>query len=194
MQIPLQITFRGIRHSNAVEDAIRERAAKLDRYSGERLISCRVTVQEPNKRHHQGDLFAVTIEVTLPGIELAVGHNTRSENQAHEDVYVAVRDAFQAMERQVKDHLAKRRQEVKSHSPKPYARVTRLFPQDGYGFITTNDGRDIYFHVNAVINEGLVDLDVGVEVRFTEELGDNGPQATNIEFVRKPQQQPATSV
>lgn len=190
MQLPLQITFRGVPQSNAVEAAIRERAAKLDRYAGGRIISCRVFVQEPNHRKQQGDLFAVSIDLTLPGAELAVGNSTHRENHAHEDIYVAIRDSFQAMERKLKDHLAMRRREVKTHQPpKPHARVSRLFPRDGYGFITTEDGRDIYFHSNSVIDDGFESLDVGAEVRFTEVLGEKGPQATTVEFVAPKRQQ-----
>jgi cold shock CspA family protein len=184
VQIPLQITFRGVEPSDAVESAIRERADKLERYAGGRIIACRVIVQEPNRRHQQGDLFAISIDLTLPGAELAVGDCVRRDNQAHENIYVAIRDAFGAMERKLKDHLAIRRREMKTHViNKPFAKVTRIFPQDGYGFITTPEGREIYFHLNSVIDDAWIDLDVGSPVRFTEELGDQGPQATTVEFL-----------
>jgi cold shock CspA family protein/ribosome-associated translation inhibitor RaiA len=184
VQIPLQITFKGVTPSVAVETVIRERVAKLERYAGGRLIACRVFVQEPNRRHQQGDLFTVSIDLTLPGAELAVGNCSHRENQGHENVYVAIRDSFQAMERKLKDFMAMRRKETKTHAIyKPQATVSRLFPQDGYGFITTSDGREIYFHLNAVIGDGRDALDVGSEVRFTEELGDQGPQASTVEHL-----------
>ena len=186
MENPLQITFRGVKHSDAVEASIRERAAKLERYAGGRMISCRVIVHEPNRRRQQGDLFAVSIDVTLPGTELAVGYGGHGDDHAHVNMYVALRDAFSAMERQLKDHLAIRRKEIKTHAPKPQALVTKYFPQEGYGFITTPEGREIYFNTNAVIHDGSDQLDVGAEVRFVEEAGDKGPQASSVEFLKAP--------
>lgn len=191
MKLPLQITFRDVPHSDAVEKAIRERAAKLERFS-DCIISCRVIVHEPHRRRQQGDHFGLTIDVTIPGAELAVGYGGNDQRQEHENFYVAMRDSFKAIERQLKDAMALKRRETKLHTiAKPFARVSRLFPQDGYGFITTEDGREIYFHSNAVLNDGLNDLEVGSEVRFTEELGDKGPQAATLECLSKPAPQQA---
>lgn len=194
MQIPLQITFRGVPPSVAIETVIRERVAKLERFAGGRIIACRVFVQEPNRRHQQGDLFSVSIDLTLPGAELAVGNCSHRENQSHENVYVAIRDSFSAMERKLKDFQAMRRKEIKTHAiHKPHATVSRIFPQDGYGFITTPEGREIYFHLNAVIGDDRDMLDVGSEVRFTEELGDQGPQATTVEHLSSKRTRAAAS-
>lgn len=183
MEIPVQITFRDIPHSDAVETVIRERVEKLERYS-DCITSCRVIVHEPTRRHQQGNLFCVTIDLTLPGAELAVGRGPHGDSHAHENMYIAIRDAFQAMERQLKAYMAGRRRENRIHLAPPHARVSRLFPQDGYGFITTDDGRDIYFHSNSVINGGWEQIEVGSEVRFAEVLGDKGPQASTVECLR----------
>lgn len=185
MELPVQVTFRDIPHSDAVETVIRERVAKLERYA-DCIISCHVIVREPTQRHQQGNQFNITIDLTLPGAELAVGHGDRGDSHSNENMYIAIRDAFQAMERQVKAYMSQRRRENKVHMPPPVARVSRLFPQDGYGFITTPDGRDIYFHSNAVLNGGWTQIEVGSEVRFAEELGDNGPQASTVEHLRGP--------
>jgi cold shock CspA family protein/ribosome-associated translation inhibitor RaiA len=185
MELPLQITFKDVPHSDAVEAAIRERVAKLERYS-DCIISCRVIVQEPTKRRQQGNLFCITIDLTLPGAELALGHGGHGDAHSNENVYVAMRDSFHAMERMIKAYMAQRRHENKVHVyPQPLARVSKIFPQDGYGFLTTSDGRDIYFHTNSVLNGGWEQMDVGTEVRFAEELGDNGPQATTVECLRR---------
>jgi ribosomal subunit interface protein len=185
MLLPLQITFRDMPHSDAVETAVREKVAKLERYSN-CITSCRVIVQEPTRRKQQGNLFCVTIDITLPGAELAVGQGSHGDSHANENVYVAMRDAFDAMEKQLKAYMAHRRHENRVHiSPQPHARVSRIFPQDGYGFLTTADGREIYFHTNSVINGGWAEIDVGSEVRFAEELGENGPQATTVEYLKR---------
>jgi ribosomal subunit interface protein len=94
MQNPLQITIRGMAHSDALELRIREKAAKLDEFHP-RITSCRVTVEEAQKHQQQGREFQVAIDVRVPGKEIVV-------NRAHaEDAYVALRDAFDAAKRQI---------------------------------------------------------------------------------------------
>ena len=102
MELPLQISFRGMEASPAVEAKIRERVDKLAQQDPG-IVSCRVVVEEPHRHHHQGRLFHVRVDLTLPGAELVVNREP-GEHHAHEDVFVAVRDAFDAMRRQVQDH------------------------------------------------------------------------------------------
>ena len=102
-----------------------------------------------------------------------------SQAGAHHDVHVAIRDAFDAARRRVQDFARRRRGEVKSHVPEPAARVSKLFSGKGYGFIETSDGREIYFHENSVL-EGFERLTLGTRVHFTEEQGQQGPQASTV--------------
>ena len=95
MQVPLQITFRNIGRSEALEERIRTDASKLERFHP-RITRCRVTVEETSRHQQQGRNFAVCIEVRLPGKDIAAQHD-------HEDVYVAVRDAFHATRRQLEE-------------------------------------------------------------------------------------------
>lgn len=109
MQIPLEITLRDIPNSPAVEQRLREKAAKLERFES-RIMSCRITVESPQHRKHQGKLYSVHIDIkTADGGELVANRN---EN---EDVYVAIRDAFDAVARQLEDHNRIRRGDVKTH-------------------------------------------------------------------------------
>lgn len=114
MQIPVQITFRDMEPSAAVEERIRERAAKLERFY-DRITSCRVLVEEPHLHQHKGKLFHVRVDVTVPGGEL-VANRSHDDNHAHEDVYVAIRDAFRAIERQLEEHAQKKKGRVKTHN------------------------------------------------------------------------------
>lgn len=114
MQTPLQITFRDMEPSPAVESKIRDKAAKLEQFY-DHITSCRVTVQAPHAHSQQGKLFEVRIELEVPGRALVVSHEHHHRDQAHEDAYVAVRDAFDAMQRQLEDYARKRRGEVKRH-------------------------------------------------------------------------------
>ena len=94
MPVLLQVTLRDMPHSDAVEAAIRRKVAGLERVYA-RITAVRATVEAPHHHHHQGNLFTVKLDVTLPGGEIVV-------NRDHaEDVYVALRDAFQAARRQL---------------------------------------------------------------------------------------------
>ena len=97
MQLPLQITFRHMDSSDAVAARIRERAAEIERFS-DRITSCRVVVECPNPRQHQGNLFRVHVDLRVPDREIVVGRDPET-HRAHEDVYVAIRDAFDATRR-----------------------------------------------------------------------------------------------
>lgn len=102
MTMPLQITFRKMRPSPFVRARVRDRADKLVRYH-DRITGCRVVVEAPHRHHHKGKLYAIAVEVSLPGATLA-SHRNPGGHHAHEDVYVAVRDAFDAVERQIQDY------------------------------------------------------------------------------------------
>lgn len=117
MQIPLQITVRGIAHSEALESRIREKAEKLDEFF-DHITSCRVVVDEPHKHQRQGKEFNVRVEIGVPGRELVA---TRDH---HEDVYVALRDAFDAIKRQLEDYARQLRGDVKAHRPRRRAAIS----------------------------------------------------------------------
>ena len=183
MQLPLQITFRDIPHSPAIEAAIRAKAAKLDQYYG-RVMNCRVMVEAPHTHHHKGKLYHVRIDLTVPDGELVVSRNP-GKDPAHADAYVAVRDAFDAAYRQLKAYAEKRRGETKGHEPPPHGRILEIYPEQGFGRILTPEGREIYFHENAVVDYDFAKLREGMEVRFAEEEGDKGPQASTVHVVGK---------
>ena len=178
MQQPLQVTFRDIPHSDAVEANIREHAEKLDQFY-DSIMSCRVMVEEPHGHQHQGKLYHVRIELTVPGKEL-VASRAPSEHHAHEDIYVAIRDAFAAMRRQLQDFKRQQEGHIKVHETPAHGQVTELVPDEDYGRIQTSDGRDIYFHRNSLVQGNYTDLEIGTEVRFVEEMGESGPQASSV--------------
>lgn len=111
MQTPLQITIRDIPPSEALETHIRDKANKLEEFFNH-IMSCRVVVEMPHKHHRQGKQFNVRLDIGVPGGEIVV-------NRDHaEDVYVALRDAFDAAKRQLEDYARKLHGNVKTHAPK----------------------------------------------------------------------------
>jgi ribosome-associated translation inhibitor RaiA len=180
MHQPLQITFRGIRHSDAIEARIREKAAELARFD-EQIMSCHVTVEAPHHHHHKGNLCAVRMDLRLPGKEIVV------DREHHEDPYVAIRNTFEAAVRQLEDYARRRRGDVKQHEVPAHGVVTKLFRDEGFGFLQTPDGIDVYFHENSVAGSAFSALELGDEVRVA--LADaesvKGPQASAVTPVGK---------
>lgn len=180
----LQVTFRNIDTSEAVERKVRERAGELERFF-DRIIACHVVIERPRRRR-QGDLYRVGIDLTVPGKRIAV-RRSPGDDEAHRDVYVAVRDAFDAARRRLEDHARRMRGSVKAHDVPPHGRIASLIAEGDYGFIAASDGSEVYFHRNAVANGGFDKLRVGQDVRFSVPPGggEKGPQASVVTPVGK---------
>jgi ribosomal subunit interface protein len=178
MQIPLEIHFHNTAKSDAVEAAIRERATKLEHFA-DNIVSCRVTVDAPHKHHRQGKLFRVSVDVHIPGGHVIASRDP-AQHHAHEDVFVAIRDAFDAVRRQLQDRLRVERGKVKLHEGPPHGTIVAVVRDQDFGRIATVDGREVYFHRNSVLNADFDKLQPGTSVWFNEEPGENGPQATTV--------------
>lgn len=180
MQVPLQISFRNLDRSPAVEAEVRDRIEELERFFG-RIVSCRVVIEASSHRPRQGRVYHVRTVLNVPGNEIMVNHR-RPRYQAHDDVYAAVRACFDAVRRQLEDHARRRRGDVKHHEDRGHGRIALLLPKEHYGTIAATDGREIYFHPNAVVGGSFDRLNVGDEVRFVEHPGEGekGPQASTV--------------
>jgi ribosome-associated translation inhibitor RaiA len=115
MELPLQLQFRNLEPSPAIEAAVRKYVNKLQNFNGD-IISCRVAIESPHKHQYKGKLYRVVVDVRVPGKEIVVSR-APDDQQAHEDVYVAIRDAFDAARRQIQDYVRVRRGRVKAHEP-----------------------------------------------------------------------------
>ena len=181
MQIPLQITFRNVDVSETLESYIRERAAKLDEICAT-LISCRVVLEAPHQHKHKGYLYHASINVTLPG-EAIVVNREPDLHQAHQDVYVVMRDAFDAVQRQLRHVVDRQKGQVKTHETASQGEISVLFPAEDYGRILGADGADIYFHRNSVMNMDFDKIEEGMAVHYSEEEGDAGLQASWVRVI-----------
>lgn len=182
MTIPVEVQFRNIARSDALEDEIREKAEKLSRFY-DRIHSCRVVVEAPHKHHQYGNNFNIKLEVRIPGEPIIVTHDPGDVN-THQDPYIVLRDTFNAARRQLKDRAAKDQGRVKTTATLPIGTVVRLFPNEGYGFIEAADGYDVYFHRNALLDAPWERLELGTPVSFFEEDGDHGPQASTVHILK----------
>lgn len=181
--IPLQISFRHVDSSEALETKIREKVQKLGQFYPS-INSCRVMVEQLHKHHHQGNHFYVRIDLKVPGHELIAGREP-ALNHAHTDVYVSLRDAFKAMRRQLEDWVRHQKGLVKHHEEKPHGHITEISPDKTFGRIASADGRWLYFHRNSLIGDDLDTLQIGTPVYYVEEIGDEGLQASSVHLVGK---------
>ena len=172
MQRPLQITTRDIPESDAIDAHIREKVGKLEQFYPH-IVGCHVVVEMPHKHQHQGKLFNVRVEIKVPGSEIVVNRDLA------EDVYVALRDAFDAAKRGLEDYGRKQRGEVKFHEPLSLGVVVRLF-DEGYGFIETEAGEEVYFHRENVASPSFESLATGDKVQFIAEAAGEGMQAKRV--------------
>lgn len=173
----LRLSFHGMDPSESIRSKVREYVDKLQkRYSD--ITSWHVHVNGPTGG---SGYFKVSIEARVPGAELAVGRKPGDIN-AHKDALVAVRDSFIAIERQLKKRRRQQYGEVKYHEGKPQGQISSIFHDQGYGFISVNDGREVYFHKNAVLEPEFEELGVGdpVELTIAAEESPRGPQATSV--------------
>jgi cold shock CspA family protein/ribosome-associated translation inhibitor RaiA len=193
---PVQISFRNMEPSEAVEEKIRAEAEDLDTFY-DSIVSCRVVVEVPHRRHEHGNIVHLRIDIIVPGGEIVVRHEpglhgareragveegTKAfEAQTpHKHLFLAIHDAFDSARRQLQDYARRQRGMVKMHESPPHARVARLFPEDGYGFLETPEGTEVYFHRNSVLDAGFNRLKVGAEVAFVTEEGEKGLQASTV--------------
>jgi cold shock CspA family protein/ribosome-associated translation inhibitor RaiA len=184
MQVPIKVVYRNLlpQYKESIEAEVGLLAQKLDKFHPS-IISCRVAVEMPHKRRHDGNLFKTTISVNVPDKQIVVSKEN-AVSQTHENIYVAVRSAFDDAIRQLEEYDLIKSRNVKSHDLIPHGKVSRLFRERGYGFIESSDGREIYFHENSSL-DGFRKLKTGMAVRFEEEEGEKGPQASSVKILRK---------
>lgn len=176
MEIPLQITTRNIELSEITKADLKRRAEKLDTFYP-RIMRCRVTVEVPHRYKKQAlnaVEYNIRIDMTVPGREIVI------KNRPSKDLEIAIREAFDAAQRKLEDYATKLRGDVKHHEAPPHGVVKSIFPEEGYGFISAEDGHEVYFHENSVIGRNFRQIRSGSFVRYKEEMGEKGPQASTV--------------
>ena len=165
MQTPVEIIWHNLDPSPSVEEKVQERVRRLEKFF-DRIIGCHVVVEAPHQRHRTGNAYEVRLEVTVPRSVLTIDRKP-GDDRAHSDVYVAVRDAFDAMERKLRRWKQQHsgRPEV-DHTPMLQGRIAEIDQSGNAGQIATADGRLVYFHRNAVVNGAFDRLEIGHPVEL----------------------------
>lgn len=155
----VQITIRDMPTSESLLSHLTKKAEKLEQFY-HRIHRCRIVINIPQKHKHQGKLFRVCIDLSVPGKQLIVNR------KLSEDIYVAIRDAFLAVERQLETYAGKIRGDVKTHDGVNFGYVKKLFADEGYGFIQSAEGEELYFSLSNVAYPQFDNLEIGDIVHF----------------------------
>jgi ribosomal subunit interface protein len=180
MAAAVQITFRDMTTSEAVQSHVERRAEKLETFF-HRMVSCHVVVTEPHRHKRQGKKFHVEIEMNVPGRQLVISRNPEN---VQENLHAAIDIAFDDAERVLEDYARQLKPYAKSHQKPLQGVVQKIFHERGYGFIAADDNEEVYFHRNSILGEKFDRVTVGSKVRFALEDGDKGPQASSVHVVR----------
>jgi cold shock CspA family protein len=186
MQVPLEVSFRGVERTHAMERLISEQAAKLENLC-DHIVSVRVSVEKPQEHQRNGNPFRVRAIARIPPGHELVAARDPTERDLHDPLDKVIRETFHALGRQVKEVNERQKREVKRHpEQETQGVVAKLLKNDGYGFIVSPEGQEIYFHRNSVLHHDFDRLVIGAGVRYHEEMGEKGLQASSVELIDKP--------
>ena len=186
MKVPVEITYRNLEKSEVIDNLVREKIAKLEQFCNH-ITSCRVAIEKNNERPSSGSPYRVRFDITVPPSHEIAAVCNPGEGDQYDELDTVIRHAYEAARRQVVELTQRQNNKVKDHPAQEMgAIVSKLFPEDGYGFIKTLDnGREIYFHRNSVSGDRFDELKEGAGVHFSETQGEMGPQATTVHLVNK---------
>lgn len=185
MKLPTEIAFRGMDADTRLKQLVDHHVRRLD-HVADGLMSCRVAIERRPRPIRSGAPYHVRVEVKMaPDGDLVVRKTGDAERTEAIPATTVLKDAFHAMERRVREETERRRYNIKSHDV-PRAFVERVFPEEGYGFVRTEDGEEVYVHRNAVLHHDFERLRPGTAVRIEAASGRKGPQATSVEIIDKP--------
>lgn len=184
MQLPVEIVFKNMDSSEAMEAAINKWANKLNRAYPE-IISCRVSIEAPSNKKLNGGLYHTKIDIKLPGREIVVNRKP-DLHHSYTDAYVSVHDAFKSAQRQLEAVVKRVKGKVKTHEEDAsQGRIVSLSPENDCGWLESADGREIYFHRNSLLTGDFDRLTPGLEVRFIEHEDGEEPRASSVRLLGK---------
>lgn len=178
MQEPLRIAFRNMTAPIGVEDDIRRHIAELEQFF-DRIIACHVVVEVDHRRHRQGNPYRIQIVLTVPGHDVIVRREP-PHHQQHEDLHLAVGDAFHAAQRQLQDYVRKMQGVVKTHEPRAIGTIGQVLPD--HAFLNIDTGEAAYPHRTAALGPGFAKPDSGGKAcnAKPDSDPDAGPHAATV--------------
>lgn len=186
MNIPLEVSYRGVEKTDALEALIQEKVSKLEEVC-DHISRCQIAIEKAHTNPSSGSPYRVRIDLTVPpGHELAAVKNPDDGTQ-YIPLEAVIRDTFEAARRQLQELSARQRNEVKTHAQQSItAVVTQLFPEQDYGLIKSLDGQDIHFDRSSMLHDDFEWMEIGTGVQFFLVETEAGPRAVNVKIISKP--------
>lgn len=184
MRVPLDISYQGMSRSEAVDELIRSDAAKLEKVC-DNLISCRVGLGLDQKSSTSGNEYRLRIEMRVPPGHNLVVTNTPGGKEDNSDLPALIKSTFKTAHRRLRQQMEKQQGEKKHHPGQEVGGfVTKIFADEGYGFLRSLDGEEVYFHRNSIVGARFENLEPGAGVNYTAELGEKGLQASTVQVIQ----------
>lgn len=183
METPVEIIWHNMEPARHVQQRVDRRVARLEKFFG-RITRCQVVVEAAHRRHQKGNQYEVRVEVTVPGGEISINRRP-GDDFAHADVLVAIRDAFDAMERQLRRWKEEHSGRPETQAAPLQGRIAELDLALGSGQIATTDGRLVYFHRNSVVTGDFDSFGVGDTVELVVDPGEDaaGAHASTVRSI-----------
>lgn len=190
MKVPPEITYRGVDKTNALETLINQKIAKLERVC-DHISSCHIAIEKTQERPRGQSPYRVRLDITVPPSHEIVAESNMGDRIQYAELDTVIRDAFDKAWRQLRDLSEQQQQydrgQVNDGAYQTAALVTKLFPEQGYGFLKSLEGEDIYFNRASVLHNGFDRIEVGTGVRFEAVQDDQGlVYASTVQIVDKP--------
>ncbi|MCO6414133.1 MAG: HPF/RaiA family ribosome-associated protein [Thiogranum sp.] len=181
MQKPLKITYRNMEHSSIIDSLVQEREKKLERFC-DQITGCHVLVENLARKRHGSNRLHVRIDLDVPGKQLISVADEPCRHQARDDACVAIQHAFHDIQLQLEEYI----EHTTGGLPTPKrGRISEVFKEMNYGKIGLSDGTEVYFHRNSVLDDAFDRLETGTPVRFIEQHGLLGAQATVVKVIAR---------
>ncbi|MGF1497016.1 MAG: HPF/RaiA family ribosome-associated protein [Elainellaceae cyanobacterium] len=186
MQVPLQVSYRGVEKTDALDALIQEKVDKLEDACSQ-LNSCRVSIEKAHVHPDSGSPYRVRIDMTVPPSHELAAVKSPGEATQYVPLEAVIREAFDAARRQLVEINRREQEEVKRHPDQEMDGIVKVtFPEKDYGFIKSLDGQDVYFNRGSVLNDDFDRMEVGTGVHFFMVQAEEGPRASTVKIVDKP--------
>ncbi|MGF1515136.1 MAG: HPF/RaiA family ribosome-associated protein [Elainellaceae cyanobacterium] len=183
MQVPLELSYRDVERSEAIDALIQEKVEKLEE-ACDHISHCSIVVERAHVRPDSGSPFRVRIDLTVPPGHEIVAEKSPDQGVQYMPLDAVIREAFDAARRQLVELNERQTGQVKTHPQQVVAGiVTTLFPEENYGFIKTPVEADIYFNRNSVLNDDFDRVELGTGVQFFRVEAEDGPRASSVKIV-----------
>lgn len=180
MQKPPTIIYRNTDRSGVIDGVVYGQVEKLESIC-DQIIDRKVVIETMEVPGRDHPLVQVDVEISVPGKKETLTYKPR-ESHAHEDIFIALNDVFDDMQRQLQEYMQHTESKTRKSKALMTGVVCEIFPEMNYGKIMTSDGHEVYFHRDSVEGDTFTTLKPDSVVQFKEITGLLGRQASMVKI------------